>query len=106
KDRRALIRFGRLAVGAVAARDEHAGERALAVGDVKVPRYVMIRPALVDDLLDAEAVALERARDLGVERRLLVGEPADRGDELGLQFRLPLVDPLRRIERCHELLAR
>ena len=87
EDAGSLIRLGRLAVVAVAARDEDAGEGALAGGDVEIGGDVMIGPALVDHLLDAEAIAFERADDLGVERRL-GREAADRVDEFRLQLAL------------------
>ncbi len=104
RDAHALIRLGRLAVVAVAARQEHARERALAVGQVQVRGDVMVRPAFVDDFLDAEAGTLEHADDPGVERRLL-REGADRLQEFGAELILPLLDLRRRLQGGDQLLG-
>ena len=104
QDRGSLIRLGCLAVDAMATGNENARERPLAVRDEEVAGDVMIGPALVDHLLDAEAVPLEGADDLAVERRL-VGKATDRGDELRLQLGLPLVDVVGGLEGSDRLLA-
>jgi hypothetical protein len=65
----------------------------------------MARAALVDDLLDAEAVALELADGLRVEGSLL-GEAAEGFEEPGAQSFLPALDVRGRLERGDLLPAR
>ena len=82
QDADALIRFAGLARRLVSARDEHAGKRRLALGDVEHRGDMMSRPALVDDPLDAIAVASVRADDARVERCFL-GKLAQQLPEFG-----------------------
>ncbi len=94
---RALIGCVRLAVGAVAARQQHAGERPLARRQIQQCRDVMVRPALVDDLFDAVAGALDGADDLRIQRRL-VGKAAEGRDELLAQHLLAFLHVVRRLQ--------
>src|SRR5512145_2351802 len=56
----------------MAADADHAGQRkGPALGDVKIARDQKARAALEDDVLNPILVALDRACDAGVQRRLL-----------------------------------
>ena len=94
----ALVRFGRLAVLAVAARHEHARERRWAVGQVKQGRDVVPRPALVDDLFDRVPVAPVPADGAGVQRGIDLRHLPERRAEFRLQVRLAPRDVCRRFQ--------
>src|SRR5687768_1457463 len=67
-----LVRVRRLAGEvAVAARQDRAGVGALAVGNVEIRGDIMLGPTLEDDVLDAIAIALDGADDLGIEGSLV-----------------------------------
>ena len=92
-----LILLVGLAVVAVAAGEQDAGERRLAVGHVEIGRDVVPRPALEDDLLDAVAVALEGPHDVRVQRRPR-GQVAERTEEERPQRLLARRDVLGRLD--------
>ena len=71
----------------VAAGDEHCRlSPDGSVGHVDEGRHVDAGQALEDELLDPVAVHRDRARDTGVERRLLRRQPADDGKSLPSQL--------------------
>ena len=58
-------------MSAVTTGNQHSGKRTIAPGNVETSRYIMLRTALENHLLDKEAVTLERAGCFCVQRRLL-----------------------------------
>jgi len=89
----------------VTAGHEHGREGALPLGKVQDRRHVVIGTALINHLLDAEPVALQGADDARVERRLL-GEAAQRLDELQAQEFLAALQLRLGLDRGHRLAAR
>jgi hypothetical protein len=88
----------------VPAGDDHARERAFAVGEVEISGHMMIGPAFVNDPFDDIAVALVGADRFAVERRLL--RKAAKGfDEFRLQLGLAFLDVLRGLECPYGLAA-
>ena len=82
EDASELVRTRRLAGKvAVAARQDSAGVGTFAIGEVEIPDDVMTGPAFEDDVFDAIAIALDRADDPGIERRL-VGKATELFHEL------------------------
>src|SRR3954471_10497116 len=80
QDRSTLVFFFGLAIGAMTAGDEHAGERPASLGQEEQRRNVMRWPALEQDLFQAIAVARRSRRDQRVQRRPL-GESPESFDE-------------------------
>ena len=93
-----------LAVGVVAAGHQHRGERRLALRQVEQGRDMVVGPALVDDPFDAVAVAVDGADDARLERRL-VGQVAERLEELALQLSLPPRQVVRCLQGSHRSAA-
>ena len=95
-----LIRVGRLAIGGVSARNEHAGERRLSLGQVEQCGDMMTRPAVEDDPLEFVSRILSRTDDLRVERGSL-RKIAQGLKEEGPELLLPLCDLLGGRRRGH-----
>ncbi len=68
---RALVRFARLAVRVVSAREQHRGIRRFRLRKIHQRGDVELRTALVDHLLDAVRPPIERIDNARVQRRLL-----------------------------------
>ena len=99
-----LVLVGRLRIPVVAHGEEDPRERAPSRGEIEIGRHVMARERLVDDLLDAVAVALQDASDLRVERGPL-GKAAQRGEEGLAELLLPLLHVTRGPKRLERLQA-
>jgi outer membrane protein OmpA-like peptidoglycan-associated protein len=96
----------RLADRRVSGRQQHGGPLlAWPRGDVHEGGDVHARKALEDQLLDAEAVARERAHDARVQRRALAGQAADRCEQRAPQLRLQLAQLGLALDRIHALAA-
>src|SRR6202040_4174189 len=97
---RPLICLGGLAVIGMAAWQQYSRDATFESGQAQVRGDMMIGPALVNNLLDAKAVALQRAHHFGVQRRL-IRKSAQRLPELPLQKLLAFMDFLRSFQVGH-----
>ena len=84
-----LILPRRLPLMTMPARHQHRGPRCRSLGEIKIGREMKRRPRLKDDLLHAIAFALQRARDLRIQRRPL-RQPADAFEEQLSPLLLPI----------------